>query len=114
MQFKLGVYQTWACDDCWAAHKAQLRLHATVLQIVKDEKVSALTGGHCWFNFDDDLGAWVLDVNGEVRAVYQPADIPALVGNTSETQQAIEAIYAHKFGDEDPLGARLIGELKVS
>jgi hypothetical protein len=122
MQFKLGVYETFACDDCWAMHLNQLRLHSMMLQIVRAEGVRD-TQGSCGFAFDEDLEAWVLDVNGERKAVYQVADVEGLTNidtstlvvmaaRMAATHQAIRAVYVHKFGAVNPLGKDMIGELR--
>lgn len=125
-QFKLGAYETWACDECWATHLAQLRVEAMALQIAKEAGVKRTEGGSLHLVYEADLDAWELIVNNEIRMCYYADDpgpdggvwVPALTDidmsvRAEAGKAAARAIYAVLFGDADPLSKEMIGEIHV-
>jgi len=106
MQMKLGAYKTWACDECWREFGERSVLQHKFLDIVRQEGIK-VTEGYGEIVYEDDLDAWILVINGEIRWSYyenDPVDggtwVPALAGIEPEnTVAAIEAIHAEVVGD---------------
>lgn len=103
-QMKVGAYETFACDECWAEHLERLKVHTQVLAIVdtfpefaRQPGADARQGG---FDYDTATGAWVLVVDTIKRPFHadpsaEGIHVPGLAGlsGVKDIFKAIEAIY---------------------
>jgi len=103
---------TWVCDTCWAMYlgliwrQAQLSLVLRSLMLPPDRDLEET------LKYDSEQGAWVLVVDDVTHlSVY---DLPELkeVGPT-ELERALDILYQHIVGAENPLMAVGISPITV-